>query len=126
VVRSRSLAPLRRTPPASGTARRLRLDFDGGPWLLGYPLSHTSPWAELVCGAIGGLTLGLLGPGGVFAVTGWVLGTVLAADILQAVLPLTFRQRMIAALVGGPVIAWLALRAVAAVPWSALAEVAHG
>lgn len=44
-----------------------RLDFDGGPWVGGFPLSHTSPWAEVALGTLVGAILGTLLPD-----PGWV------------------------------------------------------
>ncbi|HVE91033.1 MAG TPA: hypothetical protein VNE62_01855 [Actinomycetota bacterium] len=152
-----------RVIPATGFpagTSRTRLDFDGGPWLWGFPLSHTSPWAELGCAAGIGLLLGVLGLpasdpvrwlgwipwalltpvaavvwAATWAATGagtWVLGphllgplgwallSLVVADILQAVLPLSFTRRWLATAVASPALAAGVVWALSHLPWQRL------
>jgi hypothetical protein len=64
-------------------ARTTRLDFDGGPWLRGFPLSWSSPWAELGAAAAVGFAAGLTlfpdpAPIRVIGTVGWLLAAPLA------------------------------------------------
>ncbi|HVL81430.1 MAG TPA: hypothetical protein VM840_07560 [Actinomycetota bacterium] len=140
--------------------RATRLDFDGGPWVGGYPLSWSSPWAELAVAAVGGLLLGLyvlpdpapiraigmvgwavaaplaavasigtwmidgvlrwpLGAGSLGPL-GWAVLSVAIADLLQAVLPLTFGRRVLASAAGGPAGAFLLIGGLSLLPWHLL------
>lgn len=128
-----SLAPPAAPPSRRTRPRRLRLDFDGGPWLAGRPLARTSPWAELAAGALAAAAAGSLVdtpaaivrlgwapwalaapvaalvaaarwiatgtwrwvlPTAALGPLGWAFVGMLAADVVQAVAPLTFPRRV--------------------------------
>ena len=49
-----------------------RLDFDGGPWIGRFPLSATSPWAEVLLAAGAAWAVGMVLPDpGLIRSTGW-------------------------------------------------------
>lgn len=122
MVRARPLASLTQRAPTfpsqSSSAprrRRLRLDFDGGPWLGAYPVAHLSPWVEILVGATAGVAFGLHRASGPMSTVGWLIGSALAADALQALLPTTFRRRVVASGLGAVPVTWLCVRMVVSV-----------
>ena len=67
--------------------RPTRLDFDGGPWVGGFPVAWSSPWAELVVACAAGFAAGWLllpHPAPVQAI-GWV-GAILASPVAALVM----------------------------------------
>lgn len=60
------------------------------------------------------LTSNMLGP------LGWTVLAVVAADILQATMPLTFSKRMIASIVVAPLVAVGVVAGLSAIPWHML------